>query len=397
MSQPLVVLILSLLLGLQPLTSDLYLPALPALAAHFGAAPAHAQLTLTALILAFGVSQLFWGPLSDRIGRRRVLLLGVAGYLGAAIGSALATSIDALIAWRLVQGACMGAGTVCSRAIVRDLYAPLDGARVMSKGLSGLGVAACLGPALGGLLGEVFGWRATLVALVVAGAVTLYVVWRYFQETLHAAHPQALHPATLLRTVGEIAVNRRFWLFSLLSTCSLGGLMSFLVSSSFIFIGLHEMSKAVYGLVLFSASLCYIGGTLLCRRALVRCGLPRTLLIGGALSLTAGALCAGLALAGVTSAWALIIPAWIYMLGHGCHQPCGQSGAIAPFPKVAGTASALTGFIMTCVAFAAGRWMGAHAVGSSLPLVQAMSFWSLAVAGVALLCSRQAASQAAPR
>ena len=115
MSQPLVVLILSLLLGLQPLTTDLYLPALPALAGHFGTEPARAQLTLTALILAFGISQLFWGPLSDRIGRRRVLLAGVAGYTVAAIGSAVATSIDVLIAWRLLQGACMGAGTVCAR------------------------------------------------------------------------------------------------------------------------------------------------------------------------------------------------------------------------------------------------------------------------------------------
>lgn len=397
MSQPLVVLILSLLLGLQPLTTDLYLPALPALAAHFGTAPATAQLTLTALILAFGISQLLWGPLSDRIGRRRVLLAGVAGYTVAAIGSAVASSIEVLIFWRLLQGACMGAGTVCSRAIVRDLYAPVDGAKIMSKGLSGLGVAACLGPALGGLLGEAFGWRATLVALVVAGAVTLYVVWRYFEETLHEAHPAALHPATLARTAREIAVNRRFWVFSLLSTCSLGGLMSFLVSSSFIFIGLHGMSKAAYGLVLFSVSLFYIGGTLICRQALVRFGLQRTLLLGGALSLCGGALFAGLALAGVAGSWALIVPAWIYMMGHGCHQPCGQSGAIAPFPKVAGAASALTGFVMMSVAFAAGRWMGAHADGSGLPLIQAMVFWSLAVAFVAFICSRHTGSPATPR
>ena len=97
---------------------------------------------------------------------------------------------------------------------------PVDGAKVMSKGLSGLGVAACLGPALGGLLGEAFGWRATLVALVVAGAVTLYVVWRYFEETLHEAHPAALHPATLARTVREITVNRRFWVFSQIGRAS---------------------------------------------------------------------------------------------------------------------------------------------------------------------------------
>ena len=157
MPAPLVILILSLLLGLQPITTDLYLPALPALTASFGAVPAQAQLTLTALLLAFGASQLFWGPLSDRIGRRRVLLIGLAGYTLAAVGSALAGSIEVMVFWRVLQGAFMGAGTVCARAIVRDLYAPQEGARAMSKGLSGLGVAACLSPPLGGVLAEWFG------------------------------------------------------------------------------------------------------------------------------------------------------------------------------------------------------------------------------------------------
>lgn len=157
MSSPLVILILSLLLGLQPITTDLYLPALPALTASFGAVPAQAQLTLTALLLAFGGSQLFWGPLSDRIGRRPVLLIGLAGYTLAAVGSALAGSIEVMVFWRVLQGAFMGAGTVCARAIVRDLYPPLEGARAMSKGLSGLGVAACLSPWIGGLLAEWFG------------------------------------------------------------------------------------------------------------------------------------------------------------------------------------------------------------------------------------------------
>ena len=131
MSSPLVILILSLLLGLQPITTDLYLPALPALTASFGAVPAQAQLTLTALLLAFGASQLFWGPLSDRVGRRRVLLIGLAGYTLAAVGSALAGSIEVMVFWRVLQGAFMGAGTVCARAIVRDLYPPQEGARAM--------------------------------------------------------------------------------------------------------------------------------------------------------------------------------------------------------------------------------------------------------------------------
>ena len=140
-----IVLLLSLLLGLQPITTDLYLPALPVITAGFGAAMSQAQLTLTALLLAFGVSQLVWGPVSDRFGRRPVLLVGLSAYALAAVGSTLAPSMTALIIWRAVQGAAMGAAVMCARAIVRDLYNPTQGARVMSKGLSGLGVIAFLG------------------------------------------------------------------------------------------------------------------------------------------------------------------------------------------------------------------------------------------------------------
>ena len=128
-----VVLFLALLLGLQPVTTDLYLPALPRLTQELGAAMSQAQLTLTALLLAFGVSQLIWGPLSDRFGRRPILLLGMAAYVVASIGSALSPTIEALVVWRTLQGAAMGAAVMCARAIVRDLYQPEQGASVMSK------------------------------------------------------------------------------------------------------------------------------------------------------------------------------------------------------------------------------------------------------------------------
>lgn len=200
MTPPLVILILSLLLGMQPLTSDLYLPALPALTDSLGTTLPRAQLSLTALLLAFGVSQLVWGPVSDRYGRRPVLLAGLAGYVLAALGSALAGSIEALVVWRALQGACMGAGTVCARAIVRDYFSPTEGARAMSKGLTGLGFSACLGPLVGGLIAEGLGWRATLAMLVVLGAIILFVVARYFQETLPVRDANALRPRLLARS-----------------------------------------------------------------------------------------------------------------------------------------------------------------------------------------------------
>ena len=139
-----VVFLLALMMGIQPVTTDLYLPALPALATNLNATMAQAQYTLSALLLAFGASQLVWGPLSDRFGRKPILITGLAAYVLASIGSAFAGTIDLLIYWRILQGLAMGAVVMCGRALVRDLYAPIDGAKVMSKGLSGLGVIACL-------------------------------------------------------------------------------------------------------------------------------------------------------------------------------------------------------------------------------------------------------------
>ncbi|WP_332871380.1 multidrug effflux MFS transporter [Rhodoferax ferrireducens] len=376
----LTVVILSLLLGLQPITTDLYLPALPALTEGFGAPMAQAQLTLTALLLAFGLSQLIWGPLSDRYGRRPILLTGMVAYVLASVASTLSPSMDMLIVWRTVQGAAMGAAVMCARAIVRDLYTPLQGARVMSKGLSGLGVIACLCAPLGGLLSDLFNWRIALLALAVFGAVCLGLVALRFLETVPQKNMNALKPATLARTWLIILRNPTFLAFSALSTASYGGLFTFLASSSFVFIKVLGLSKTQYGLLMFSMSLSYILGTFLCRRLLPRFGVRRSVAIAGGVSLTGGTLMGVLALAGVHTSWAIMLPYYLFMLAHGVHQPCGQSGAVGPFPQAAGVASALNGFLMMLAAFAMGGWLGTHMDGTVLPLAYGVWFWSALVA-----------------
>ena len=389
MSPTLIVLVLSMLLGLQPITTDLYLPALPALTSGFGASMPQAQLTLTGLLLAFGASQMVWGPLADRFGRRPILLIGLAIYVVAAVGSALATSMELLIAWRIAQGAAMGAGVMCARAIVRDLYEPADGARVMSKGLSGLGVIACASAPLGGLLSDLFSWRMALAVLAVFGAVTLaLIVWR-FEETLPRQNRQPLHPRALVSSWATILRHPTFWAFALLATASYGGLFTFLAASSFVLIQVLGLSKTVYGLLMFSMALSYIIGTFVCRRLLPRFGVRRTVAIAGACTLVAGTSMGVLALAGVQSVWAIMLPFYLFMLGHGVHQPCGQSGAVGPFPKSAGAASALSGFLMMVAAFGMGGWLGkslagiAAGGGTVLPLTNGIWFWSVLIATVA--------------
>ena len=380
MPPALVVVILAMLLGIQPVTTDLYLPALPALTVNFSAPMSQAQLTLSALLLAFGVSQLVWGPLSDRFGRRPILLVGLAAYLVAAIGSTLAPGMAQLIVWRALQGAAMGAVVMCARALVRDLYLPQDGARIMSKGLSGLGALACISAPVGGLLAQYVGWRATLAAVAVFGALALTLVMLRFKETLTAKNFQAIEPATLVKTWRSILGNPAFLAFSALSAASYGGLFTFLASSSFVFMTVLNLSKAQFGMVMFFTSISYVAGTFVCRRLLLRFSVQKTVAIAGLISLSAGTLMGGMALAGVVNVWAIVLPLGLFMVGHGIHQPCGQSGAIGPFPRSAGAASAMNGFFMMVVAFGIGSWLGVRIDGTVLPLTNGLWFWSAMIA-----------------
>jgi DHA1 family bicyclomycin/chloramphenicol resistance-like MFS transporter len=287
-SPGLVVLLLTLLLGIQPVTTDLYLPALPTIARNLAANASAAQQTLAALVICFGLGQLVCGPLSDRFGRRPVLLGGLALYSVAGVLGALAGSIDALIAWRALQGFAMAAAVTCGRSIIRDLYPPLEGARVMSGAMTGLGIIAFASPLLGGLVVTFMNWRAALLMPALFGVASLALVGRRFAESVPARNPHALHWRPLARNTLAIARHPTFQAFTVLASASFGGLFVMLASSSFVFIDVLGASRTECGAWLASVSLAYIAGTLLCRRLLARHGLRATVAIGGSCTLVGG-------------------------------------------------------------------------------------------------------------
>ena len=375
------ILILGLLLGLQPLATDMYLPALPLIQQGFGAHVSRVQLTLTAFLLAFGCSQLFWGPLSDRLGRKPVLLMGLSGYVLDAIGCASAQSMDALIAWRALQGAALGAAVMCARAVVRDLYAPHLGAQVMSKALTGLGVLAFLAPVSGSLLVVWLGWRSTMLVQALMGCVAWLMVMLRFKESIPQRNPKALQPGNLLSTWARIVRNPMFQAYNLLTCFTYAGLFTNLAASSFTYINVLGMDRTHYGLMMGFNAVCYIGGTFACRRLLCSMSVQRAVAVAGALSLVAGTLMGIAALAGLRSIWVYALPFCLYQAAHGIHMPCGQSNAVAPFPQAAGTASAINGFVMMIIAFAMGHWLGLHLdANSTAPLALGVWFWSACTA-----------------
>ena len=389
----LIVLILALLLGLQPVTTDLYLPALPAIREGFSASMGQIQLTLSALLLAFGVSQLVWGPLSDRFGRRPVLLIGLAAYVLASLACVMAPSMAWLIAARALQGVAMGAAVMAARAVVRDLYEPQQGAHVMSQALTGLGIIACTCAPVGGYLSDWFGWRYAMLSVSLFGVLTLaLLVWR-FEETLRQPNPDALQWRALWQANRSIMRHPSFRTWCALSTASYLGLFTFLATSSFVFTRSLGYSKTTYGFLMLSMSLSYIVGTFWCRFMLRRTSIHRTVGLAAILTLCAGLSIAVLAHWGLGQAWygawAIMVPVYLFMFAHGVHQPCSQSGAVGPFPERAGTASALNGFLMMVGAFAMGAWLGQHMDEPVFALAHGMLLWACTIAALAWTAVQQ--------
>jgi MFS transporter, DHA1 family, multidrug resistance protein len=375
---------LALLLGLQPVMTDLYLPALPLLARELAAPMSSAQLTMSALILAFGLSQLVWGPLADRFGRRPVLLCSLSLLVLASVGATLASQIGWLVFWRAAQGATMAAAVVCSRAMVRDLYEPHQGARVMSLGLSGLGVLAIGAPLLGGVLAMAWGWRSALAAVACFAVVVLVFVWRALPETLAVRDPRALHGPTLLANSAKVLRHPTFRAWALLITATYGGLFTLLAASSFVYIEVLGLTPAQYGLTMASGSLSYLVGTFFCRRWLLRLGLLGTVRRGAMFSFAGAVGMLACVLWPSLAVLPFVLGAhWLFTFGHGIHQPCGQSGAVGPFPQMAGVASALAGCLLALTAFAVGLWLGQAMNGTLRPMALGVAFWGLVTAAVA--------------
>ncbi|HYD79216.1 MAG TPA: multidrug effflux MFS transporter [Paucimonas sp.] len=360
--------LLCALMMMQPLSTDLYLASLPDLGAVFSAPPSTVQLTLSLFVAGFGGAQLIVGPLSDRFGRRPVLLCGLALYAGASALCGLAPSIGMLIAARFVQALGCCSAVVIARAIVRDAYAPADSARVIAKANTWISLAPLAGPILGSYLQVAFGWRAAFAALVLLSSALLALTAARLPETNTHKDARATDARGLLANYRAVLGSREFWSYALPGAFSYGAIFSFISGSSFVLIRVLHMPTAWFGYCFAFGVSGYMIGTLVCRRLLPRLGSPRTLRVGTGAMLGAGALFLGLAALGFAH-WSVVLGAMFLTMGaHGINSPIVQSGAVLPFPKLAGTAAGLMGALYMAVAFVVGSVVGATHDGTLYPL-----------------------------
>ncbi len=363
-----VLLLVACFMMLQPLSTDLYLASLPSLGNVFGAPASTVQLTLSMFVIAFGGAQLVIGPLSDRFGRRPVVIAGLSLYVLASLLCALAPSIELLIAARFVQALGCCSAIIIARAIVRDAYAPEDTVRVMARASTWLSLAPLTGPILGSYLQVTFGWRAAFVALSLLSSMVLAAVLLRLPETNQHKNPRATEWAGLLANYRLVLGSREFWTYALPGALSYGSIFAFISGSSPVLIRILHVPVEWFGYCFAFGVSGYMSGTILCRRLLPAVGPTITLRIGSSMSLAAGALFLGAVGLGIAH-WALVTLAiFLTMLAHGVNFPVSQSGSVTPFPKQAGTAAGLMGALYMGVAFAVGTAVGATFNGTLYPL-----------------------------
>jgi len=375
--------LLALLTAVGPMSVDLYLPSLPELGRVFGASVPQVQLTLSGYLLCFAIGQIVFGPISDHVGRKPVLLAALSLYVAVCLSCMFATSIEMLIALRCLQALGVAGAPVLARAIVRDLYHGVRAGRELARMGSITALAPVVAPSLGGILQSTFGWRASFLGMAALGLCAIVLVVRLLPETMKQPpkHPMSL--LSIIRGYGIFLRHRTFRIYLAIVSASYGGLFAWISGSSFVLQDLYGLSPLLFGLVFAAATLGYGLGTLLAARLVVRIGIDRTIVCGG-VALAAGGLAMAAAIAlGATSPAALAVPLALYLCGLGLAMPQSMAGALMPFPERAGAASSLLGFLQQATASAIGIAVGQMLGSSALPLatiVAAMGVLALALA-----------------
>lgn len=378
---------LGALTALGPLSIDMYLPSFQAIARDLTASPAQVQLTLAVFFVALGIGQAFYGPLSDRFGRRRPLCFGLALYVLASAGCALARSIEALVAWRFAQALGGCAGMVIARAVVRDRFDEREAARFFSLLILVTGLAPILAPSIGGQILVFFSWRAifwTLAGFALVGFITATFV---LPESLPPERRTEGGVATALRVYSRLLRDRAFMRYALSGALVISGMFAYIFGSPFVFMQIYGVRPERFGWIFGAIALGLISASQLNRVVLARVAGARILSHALVVTAAAGVILLVMAWTGVGGLAGLLGPLFVYIASLGFVLPNVIATALGPQGRNAGTASALLGTLQFGAGATVGALLGVLGDGTAVPMAGLIAACGLS----ALLVHRLAA------
>ena len=376
------VVLLGAMTALTALAIDMSLPALPALSAAFDASPERVQLTLSLFITGYAVGQIFHGPLSDRFGRKPVLIGGLLIYVAAAIACAVSQSIGVLIAARLVMGFGGCVGPVLARAVVRDHYGGSHAAQMYSSLTAVFALAPLVAPLVGGWLLVHFGWRAIFVVLALFAGTLLAVIGFAFAESLTAPDRDALRLGRLARNYGAFLTSRMCLGYALVNGLCWAGIFAFLSGSPFVFITIYGIAPEHYGFYFALSAVALVIGALSNKWLLRRQSHARVLCLGLSVTIIGGVIVLAACITRWGGADGVMAGFMLYIWGQAVVAPNAMAAALEPVPHMAGTGAALMGVIQMASGAAAGYAVNALYDGTPVPMgavILAMGILSAAV------------------
>ena len=369
-------LLLTALAALGPLALNIFIPSMPGMQSVFMTDYATVQLTLTFYLAATAIAQLFLGAWSDRLGRRPVMLAGLALF---AVGSALAafaSSISLLIGARVLQAVGGSVGMVIGRAIVRDLHDEHHAASQIAYITMAMVVAPMIAPALGGYLDVWFSWRASFIVVGLAGLLVLLWALSSLPETLHERRSGA-SMAVILRDYGRLLRSPLFCAWSGAMAFSSAVFFAFLAGAPYVMVHILGRSPGEYGVYFILVSLGYMAGNFIAGRLSRQLGTQRMIMFGCVLGVLGTLLNSALTVAGILSPLSLFGCMGIVAISNGISLPNSTAAAVSVIPRMTGTASGLAGFLQIAAGAVMTWVVGALLSGSHIPLIIIMQMAAL--------------------
>ncbi len=349
---------LAVLVGLGPLSTDMYLPALPQMARELDVSAGDIQLTLSLFLAGFAVAQLIYGPLSDRYGRKPVLLAGLLLFIASSIACALATSIITLTLARFLQALGGSAGPVLGRAMVRDIHGPKDAGRVLSHIASAMALAPAIAPIAGGYMTAYWGWASIFWFLSIFAITGFVLMLLKIAESAPTQYRQPKSCANILADYAVLLKDRRFIGYTLTCTFAFSGIFAYLSGSPFAIIDYFSINEKNFGLLFTLIVFGYMSGTLAGARFSRRLGHNKLVKAGASITLLAGGIMFSLGATSPQHVMLIVAPMMLFMVGVGLVMPQAMAGALEYYPHMAGSASGLFGFIQMTVAGGIGVLVG---------------------------------------